>query len=226
MNELDVITDFNSKNISLGTSKRMTRVYAYNQMKWDNPNDTKNRKLLNHKMVFSERLLNCGASEEQIKEIIRHEYCHAWADYGQNIGNGHGGKFIECCNILGCHSTSINPDKRLSKLCKEYLKDKEKNKKFNYRKIFNNIMTRVRYIDENYIRVDTKIDKNIIIATLTITEKYSDCADLEYLFDNTIKNIDEKLKTISNIEIIKSMDIIVKDGTRKAIIRYKHKDII
>jgi len=124
MDELDTLTNFNSKDIKLSISKRMTRTYAYNQMRYDKPMNYDTRILLNNKMVFSEAILNCGASEEQITDIIRHEYCHAWADNGNHISARHSGRFIECCNILKCNIPSRSRDDKLGELYDGYLKEK------------------------------------------------------------------------------------------------------
>lgn len=126
MNELDNVTGFNSKDIELKISKRMTSAYAYNQMKYDKPEDMENRIVLNDKMVWSDALLSCGASEEQIKDIIRHEYCHAWADNGQHKCFGHNGKFIECCNKLNCHSSCIFYDYELNEIYNKYIINKKR----------------------------------------------------------------------------------------------------
>lgn len=227
MNELDEITGFNSKDIKLSISKRMTNTYAYNQMRWDNPKDKGNRILLNNKMVYSEALLNCGASEEQIKNIIKHEYCHAWADYGGHIGFGHKGKFIECCKKLRCHSSSTNYDEKLNNLHNEYLNNKTRiktNNNFSYRKMFNDLISTIKYKNENNIRINTKINKDIVQVFLSISERFPDCRDLDFLFDNTVKDIKQLLETNKDIELNNIIFTTTKSG-RKVSINYNHYNI-
>lgn len=230
MDELDNITGFNSKDIKLKTSNKMTSCYAYNQMKWDKPDDEENKVLLNNKMVYSEAILNCGASEEQIKEIIRHEYCHAWADWGKHTSSGHKGRFLECCKILGCSALSVNLDKKLDTLHDNYLlnklKDKNEQSKFNYGKVFDKLTTAVKYKGENHILVKGLVGKNVVQVNLTITEKYPGCFDLKYLFDNTVSDIESILKSDKNILLNGEFSFTTIDSCRKAYISYSHFNIV
>lgn len=230
MDELDNITGFNSKDIELKVSTRMTATYAYNQMQWDDSKDKENRVLINWRQVWSEAILNCDISEEQIQDIIKHEYCHAWADYGSKQGFGHSGKeFIDRCNMLVCNSTSINPDKEIYVKYDKWLEEnrnKQSKSLFRYRKIFDRLMDKVKYIDEVSVRVDTKRTGNDVEVCLNITDKYSDCADIRFLFDNAIKDIEKILNSNVNINIISEMNVVERDGIRKANIKYIHKNAL
>lgn len=227
MNELDIKTNFNSKDIKLSISKRMTRTYAYNQMKYDDPNNFKNRILLNNKMVYSEAILSCGASEKQMKDIIRHEYCHAWADNSNHISSGHSGRFIECCNILKCEIPSRSRDKELSKLYTNYLKinGKQRKGKFNYRNEFEKLTSNVKYLSENNIRVSIAFREKSVAVVLSITEKYPKDKDISYLFDDTIRDITNILINNNDTKVINSMEANIK-GVRKQLITYDHLNII
>lgn len=230
MNKLDKITGFDSSDIKLETSKRMTRAYAYNQMKWDNLKDIRNRKLHKYKMVYSEALLNCGASEEQIEEIIKHEYCHAWADEGCNIENKHTGKrFIECCNFLGCDSQSASKDKELGSLKNEYLIEKSKSKyknKFSYARFYNSKMKYIRYLDENYVRYYYTVKDNVVNVKLYIMEKYSGCKELMYLFDTAVKETIKFINANKDMQLIEDVKYSNVDGYRKVTINYEHFNLI
>lgn len=230
MNELDKITGFNSKDIKLQISNRMTKCYAYNQMQWNKPEDKENRVLIKDKMVYSEALLNCGASEDQIKDIIRHEYCHAWADNGEHIGSHHKGKFLECCKTLKCKSSSTNRDEELNKLHDSYLINKEnirlKNKPFNYGDVFDKLTSATKYKSENYIVVKNLIGKNVVQVNLTITEKYPGCCELKYLFDNTVSSIETILKNNKDIVLNGELSFATIDNCRKAYISYNHYNIV
>jgi hypothetical protein len=227
MNDLDNITGFNSKDVELKISKRMTSTYAYNQMEWDSPYSN-NRVFVNGKMVYAEALLNCGASAKQIKEIIKHEYSHAWADYGQKESSGHKGiRFIERCKKLNCYSSSTNYDETLEKLFNTYIQNKiKKNKKIiDYKKIFCNLFSEVKYLNENDIRVmTTLIFKRGIQLTVSITEKYNE-KELQYLFDNTIKEIKNILENNKDIQFDNDIKITNRNEYRQAIINYCHFNI-
>lgn len=221
MNELDLITGFNSKDIELKISNRMTKCFAYNQMKW-----TDNKVLVNDKMVYSDAFLNCNAREEILKDIIKHEYCHAWADYGQKKSNSHySDKYIAKCNILNCGCTPKCDDEELNQLYKKYLRECNEKKnlnKINYRKDVFDKMTRwVRHKYEVLIRLNVLETKGSYQINLTITEKYQG-EEVSFLFDTVTRGVLEVLNKRNDINNITANGYDV-DGIRKMNISYTHE---
>jgi hypothetical protein len=180
---------------------------------------------VNDKMVYSNAFLNCNAREEILKDIIKHEYCHAWADYGQKKSSHHLGRFIEKCNILKCGYTSQTKDKELNELYDKYLRElslKKKSNKINYRKdIFNKITNGIRYKSEVSIRLKAIEKKGLYLINLTITEKYP-VKELRFLFDMATKEIFDLLNNKNDINNITINNCNI-DEIRKMNIYYMHK---
>ncbi|EKS4345163.1 hypothetical protein QB607_003167 [Clostridium botulinum] len=225
MNYLDNITEFNSKDIKLEISTRMTNTYAYNQMIFVYSENKRERILNVDKMVFSEALLNCGASENQIQDVIKHEYCHAWADKGKHSSCGHCGvSFIKRCKTLGCDRSGSSNDKSLDTLIDNYLKQRkiDKLKKSNYRKLFNYIMSNVRYIDEVNIRTQSKYKNGYMEVKLIVSDKYPCCKNLFFLFNKAVENIIKNLNEQICIAFNNKVEYKEVKNCRKAYIKYKH----
>lgn len=222
MNELDEITGFNSKDIELSVSNRMTDTYAYNQMKYNDDN-----KLVNWRQRYSEAILNCDIAEAQFKEIIRHEYCHAWADYGTKNGYGHSGEFKNKCKKLYCDYRSTNNDDDISekfyKYVEEHIKSKRtKEKKVNYSKEYFDVITRgLKYNTEVGKRISVMEGKNLFDVNIIIYNKYPNCKDLDFMFNQQCEDVINKLKESDEVEILNySLDKRLKDRMH---INYTHR---
>lgn len=203
MNEFDKKTGFNSKDIKLEENKRLTRTFAITYMKWTSINKEE-RVLLNNKIEFANSILNCGLTKEQMDNIIKHEYCHAWADFGQNHSNGHTGvRFITCCKVLECTYEPIITDTEVNRLAREYFKLKVINTK-----TIRKLLSTQRYFSDIKTRIvkDTEIcDKYLI----TINNKYVECNELKYVFNEGSKNIIKILKEkdyVTDLKVIERVE--------------------
>lgn len=204
MNKLDDVTGFNSKDIELFISKRMIKTYAYNQMKWGDC-----EKLVNWKQVYSEALLNCGVSEEELQEIIKHEYCHAWADFGSKRGYKHNDKeYIAKCNFLGCDYACRNKNEELFNKYNKYINNinkKKQNKVINYRKDYFDKMVeryKCKYVSEIGKRLNILQGKKLFSINLTLYNRFTESSELEYMFKNGCNEIISCLKNTKGINII------------------------
>lgn len=221
MNELDEITGFNSKDIELYSSKRMTRSYAYNQMKFD-----KDGNCVNWRQKYSDAILNCDISEEEFKDIIGHEYCHAWADYGTKYGYGHSAKeYIDKCNIIGCNPNAINENKNIENKYYAYLDKVTKNnnpKKVNYRKYGYEVITRgLKYNSDVITRLNVLEDKKYYNVNLIIYNKYGDCRDLDFIFNQHCEDMINRLEKTNGVKILNyNLDYKLKD---RMYINYMHR---
>ena len=101
MKELEIKSGFKLPNnipIEIKNFKRYLGV-TYEEYNDDN-------KIYIKKFAFCTNLLDGFIPDEEVKDVICHEFCHAWADTNEYFSHNHGEKFIICCEKLNC-----NPDK-------------------------------------------------------------------------------------------------------------------
>ena len=90
-----------------------------------------NDKIYIKKFAFCTDLLDGFIPEEEVKDIIRHEFCHAWADTNEYCSHNHGEKFIICCEKLNCKFEKYNNSDIITKglkKSKEYKLNNNPNK--------------------------------------------------------------------------------------------------
>lgn len=221
MNELDKITGFNSKDIKLSISNRLKTTYGYNDMiKDDNGN------YINYQIVLSEKLFNAGISKESFEDIIGHEYCHSWADYGQKTRCEHWDeRYIKCCEIVKCSPLATSNDKVANRLIDIYEYKKFNNELIkNYRKIYDTVIRNAKHtsMERTLIR-KKRVEDTVLEVKVTIFENnYVKLEpELSCQYDRHIVEVKAALNKEDHLTIIDEKETI-EDGLRKNIIIYKH----
>lgn len=215
MNELDKVTKFNSSDIVININNRLTSSYGVTY--FDRVKNEEGKSVLKATRIdIAKYIMDSDISENKLRQLIGHEYCHAWADNNREHSYGHCGLFVEYCKKINAIYVAKIDDPELNKIYFDHLIKLHSFDKTNIPKSIREILKTTRYASDIRIRI-VKDKGEEDMYNITLSNNYADCTDLDFVFFTAYDNIINLLNKQDYISDIREIDRIKNEKIRLSI---------